>query len=296
MKEVIELISKRIQIVRFCLLLGSLFLCVSSIKAVEWHEKVNYLIYSPRYFGPNAFPIPELLGGSLSNRWEVELRGEYYRMQGDKTKDIFTSLYIPVVKGRVGVNVSWVFQEWYEMSPEVRDERYAVELKSPIVCRGDVIFNFYFQALRSEKWMDIVVSANLKTASGGRLCDARYTDAASYWFDANLGHTLWKRKDVNASIRVQALAGFYCWMTNDVVHRQNDAFCYGAGVLGTYRGLSLDCNYAGFRGYRNNGDKPGVLRIKMSYGIGRNIISYQYKYGVKDFCYNSYSLAYIRCF
>ncbi len=27
--------------------------------------------------------------------------------------------------------------------------------------------------------MDIVVSANLKTASGGRLCDARYTDAAS---------------------------------------------------------------------------------------------------------------------
>ena len=59
--------------------------------------------------------------------------------------------------------------------------------------------------LRSEKWMDIVVSANLKTASGGRLCDARYTDAASYWFDANLGRTLWKRKDVNASIRVQAL-------------------------------------------------------------------------------------------
>ena len=74
----------------------------------------------------------------------------------------------PCVKGRVGVNVSWVFQEWHEMSPEVRDERYAVELKSPIVCRGDVIFNFYFQALRSEKWMDIVVSANLKTASGGR--------------------------------------------------------------------------------------------------------------------------------
>ena len=122
----------------------------------------------------------------------------------------------------------------------MRDERDAVELKSPIVCRGDVIFNFYFQALRSEKWMDIVVSANLKTASGGRLCDARYTDAASYWFDANLGRTLWKRKDVNASIRVQALAGFYCWMTNDVVNRQNDAFCNGAGVLGTYRGVSLD--------------------------------------------------------
>lgn len=225
-----------------------------------------------------------------------ELRGEYHKTRGDQTKDIFTRLYIPVVKGRVGVNVSWVFQEWYEMSPEVRDERYAVELKSPIVCRGDVIFNFYFQALRSEKWMDIVVSANLKTASGGRLCDARYTDAASYWFDANLGRTLWKRKDVNASIRVQALAGFYCWMTNDVVNRQNDAFCYGAGVLGTYRGFSLDCNYAGFRGYRDNGDKPMILRTKLNYELKKNILSFQYKHGMKDHLYDSYSLAYIRCF
>ena len=75
--------------------------------------------------------LSDSVGGSLSSRWEVELRGEYHKTRGDQTKDIFTRLYIPVVKGRVGVNVSWVFQEWYEMSPEVRDERYAVELKSP---------------------------------------------------------------------------------------------------------------------------------------------------------------------
>ena len=135
----------KIQILRFCLVVSCLLAYVSPVKALEWWEKVEYLTYSPRYFGPNAFPIPELVGGSLSSRWEVELRGEYHKTRGDQTKDIFTRLYIPVVKGRVGVNVSWVFQEWYEMSPEVRDERYAVELKSPIVCRGDVIFNFYFQ-------------------------------------------------------------------------------------------------------------------------------------------------------
>ena len=116
------------------------------------------------------------------------------------------------------------------------------------------------------------------------------------WFDANLGRTLWKRKDVNASIRVQALAGFYCWMTNDVVNRQNDAFCYGAGVLGTYRGFSLDCNYAGFRGYRDNGDKPMILRTKLNYELKKNILSFQYKHGMKDHLYDSYSLAYIRCF
>ena len=201
-------------------LVSCLLAYVSPVKALEWWEKVEYLTYSPRYFGPNAFPIPELVGGSLSSRWEVELRGEYHKTRGDQTKDIFTRLYIPVVKGRVGVNVSWVFQEWYEMSPEVRDERYAVELKSPIVCRGDVIFNFYFQALRSEKWMDI----------------------------------------------------------------------------GTYRGFSLDCNYAGFRGYRDNGDKPMILRTKLNYELKKNILSFQYKHGMKDHLYDSYSLAYIRCF
>lgn len=265
-------------------------------QALSWWEKVDYLTYSPRYFGPNAFPIPELVGADLSRRWEVELRGEYHTMTGDQTKDVFLRLYIPVVKGRVGVNVSWVFQEWYEMSPEVRDERYAVEQKPPITCRGDVIFNFYFQALRSEKWMDIVLSANLKTASGGRLCDARYTDAASYWFDANIGRTLWRRADVNASLRVQALAGFYCYMTNDIVHRQNDAISYGAGVRATYRNFSLDCDYAGFRGYQRNGDKPMILRTKLNYEIKKNIISFQYRHGMKDYLYDSYSLGYIRCF
>lgn len=284
------------RVLRFCLLFSCLWVCVSPVRALEWWEKVNYLTYSPRYFGPNAFPIPELVGGSLSSRWEVEVRGEYHKMDGDQAKDIFTRLYIPVVKGRVGVNISWVFQEWYETSPEVRDERYALELESPIICRGDVIFNFYYQVLRSEKWADIVVGANLKTASGGRLCDARYTDAAAYWFDVNIGRTLWKREDVNASFRVQGLAGFYCWMTNDIVNRQNDAFCYGVGLLGTYRGFSLDCNYAGFRGYQNNGDKPMILRTKLNYEIKKNIISFRYKHGMKDNLYDSYSLGYIRCF
>ena len=114
----------KIQILRFCLVVSCLLAYVSPVKALEWWEKVEYLTYSPRYFGPNAFPIPELGGGSLSSRWEVELRGEYHKTRGDQTKDIFTRLYIPVVKGRVGVNVSWVFQEWYEMSPEVRDRQW----------------------------------------------------------------------------------------------------------------------------------------------------------------------------
>ena len=40
----------------------------------------------PRYFGPNAFPIPELVGGSLSSRWEVELRGNIIRREAIRRK------------------------------------------------------------------------------------------------------------------------------------------------------------------------------------------------------------------
>jgi hypothetical protein len=40
--------------------------------------------------------------------------------------------------------------------------------------------------------VDIMLSLNLKTASGGRLVDARFTDAASYWFDTTVGRKIYE--------------------------------------------------------------------------------------------------------
>lgn len=264
------------------------------LSAEGWRDKMEQLIYSPRYFGPNAFPLPELMGGSLPSRWEVELRGEFHTMPGDKTKDVFARLYVPIANGRAGVTISGVIREFYKTSPQVRDERKAAEIKPVVPCYGDVVVNCYYQVLRSEKWMDVIVSANLKTASGGRLCDARYTDAASYWFDCNVGRTFWRND--RASLRAQGLIGFYCWMTNNMVHRQNDALCYGLGLQGTYRNFSLDCDYSGIQGYRDDGDKPMAIRTRLNYEIKKNILSFRYKHGLKDHLYDTYSLAYIRCF
>ena len=42
--------------------------------AESWRDKTELLIYSPRYFGPNAFPIPEMRDGQVSERYEVEVR------------------------------------------------------------------------------------------------------------------------------------------------------------------------------------------------------------------------------
>ncbi len=281
---------------RFLLLLIALFAYILPTQAQEWREKTELLIYSPRYFGPNGFPIPELRSGKVGDRYEVELRGEYHYYPGDKTKDLYARAYLPFFRGRAGVEVSLVIAEKYVLTPETRDERFAVETQSPIPCRGDVILTSFFQLLTSEKWIDAMFTFNLKTASGSRLCDARYTDAASYWIDLTVGKDLIRPTDRNLSLRIQGMAGFYCWMTNDLVHRQNDALSYGAGLSATYRAFSLSTDLSGFYGYKDNGDRPLIWRNKLEYEWKKNILSARYHHGMKDRLYESYSLAYIRCF
>ncbi|MDR2919362.1 MAG: hypothetical protein LBV72_08375 [Tannerella sp.] len=262
----------------------------------SWRDKMKDLIYSPRYFGPNALPIPELRSGRIDTRWEAEVRGEYHHYEGDKTKDLFARLFIPIANGLAGVELYGVITEDYKLTPETRDERHAVETESPIGCHGDFIFSAFYQVLRNEKWCDIMVSANFKTASGNRVCDARYTDAGAYWFDATLGRNLYQNADKTASIRMQMMAGFYCWMTNDLIHRQNDAFHYGIGTSGHYKAVSLSVDYSGFHGYKDNGDSPMALRTKLNVEYKKNILSFRFKHGMKDNLYDSYSIGYIRCF
>lgn len=271
-------------------------LFVLPVHADSWRDNMENLIYSPRYFGPNAFPIPELRSGQVGSRWEVEVRGEHHYFSGDKASNLYARVFIPFVKGRAGLNVSVRMFEKYKMTPETRDERFAVETESPITCHGDAIFSAFYQVLKSEKWFDAVFSFTLKTASGGRLCDARYTDAASYWLDMTLGKDLVKAVDDGFGLRVQAMGGFYCWMTNELVHRQNDAIMFGAGLSGKYRNFSLATDLSGFDGYKSNGDTSLSWRNNLRYEYKKNIISVRYNMGLADNLYDTVSLGYIRCF
>lgn len=285
-------------IFRILLIIILTFFSISKGMAEDdsWRENVKYLIYSPRYFGPNAFPMPTMRDGLVSDRYEVELRGEYHHYIGDQTWDVVGRALLPFFRGKAGIEINWCIKEKYKLTPETKEERHTVDVESPIKYSGDIVIGSFFQILRSEKWVDIVVSANIKTASGGRLCDARFTDAASYWFDVNFGRNLWKSADGKSSIRMQLLAGFYCWTTNSMVHRQNDAFTYGVGITGRYKGFTLSTDLSGFHGYENNGDRPIHWRNNLRYEIKKNIISFRYTHGIKDNLYDSYSLGYIRCF
>ncbi|MDR0575247.1 MAG: hypothetical protein LBG96_14725 [Tannerella sp.] len=261
-----------------------------------WQESMRYLQYSPRYFGPSAFPIPELRSGYIETRWEVELRGEYHECTGDRTKDIYARAFIPIAKGCAGFEVSYILYEYYNTTLEIVEERHAAGRYWKSGAHGDVIVSFFYKLLKSDKWADIMIEATLKTASGNRLADARFTDAASYWFNMNTGRDLYRNADRTSFIRLQGLVGFYCWMTNEIVHRQNDALAYSAGISSGYGNLTFHADMAGFYGYKGNGDRPLQLRTKVNYEYQKNILSFRYKHGIKDYLYDTFSLAYIRCF
>ena len=289
----------KIQYVLLCLalyLFNSSFLWAQEYEDMDWRERMTLLVYTPRYFGPNAFRIHELNSGLLSTRWEIEVRGEYHYYTGDQTKNIFGRLYIPIANGKAGIEISGVAYETYRMDKSTQQARNAIETHPPITCMGDLIISSHYQLMRSDKVCDISVSGTLKTASGNRLCDARYTDAASYWLEMTTGRNLLQTVDQSIALRVQGMIGFYCWMTNDMIHRQNDAILYGYGGSLKLKSLTLAANWSGFHGYLKNGDRPVIFRSKLDFEVKKNILSLRYNHGIRDFLYDTYSVGLIRCF
>jgi hypothetical protein len=269
------------------------FLAVAAVaQENDWRDEMQYLVYTPRYFGANAFPLPELHDGRLSARFSVEARGEYHSFTGDRTKDVFLRAYLPVAQGQAAVEINFVAYEYYNMTAATVAERHAAGGYWPNGAHGDVIFNAYYQLLRS--WLDVTAQATLKTASGNRLVDARYTDAAAYWFDLNAGRRLYASDCF--TVRLNGLAGFYCWMTNDMIHRQNDALVYSAGVSADALNLSFSADIAGLYGYENKGDRPQQLRTKIEYEYRNNALSLRYRHGLNDALYDTFSIGYVRYF
>jgi hypothetical protein len=297
--EIITFASSIIKMKRITLLiilLASLFATQKTMAEDDsWRDNVPLLVYAPRYFGPSAFPMPELRD-SAGRLYEVELRGEYHYYSGDKTRDLFARFLLPFAKNRAGLEITWIINEHYKTDVATRDERHAVDVKSPISYGGDVVFSSYYQLLKSKKWFDAMASVNLKTASGGRLCDARFTDAASYWIDGTVARNLWTSRDERSFVRLKVLGGFYCWMTNKADHRQNDAICFSAGLTGQFRHFTIASNLVGFRGYENDGDRPLIWRNNLKYEWKKNVISFRFNHGMKDFLYDTYSVGLIRQF
>ncbi len=253
---------------------------------------------STAYFAPNAFPVPEMLDGRTSDKWKVEVYGDYFiRTIGrasasdadytDRTSDLSFKITIPLFTPRVNL-VAWgpIF-EAYNSSHEVcqlRRIKYDGDLKG--MCTGDIYLSTDIMVLTQEKaWVDVTLRSALKTASGDRFEYARYYDNAGYFFDLTAGRGFYSASR-RTEFHIAATAGFLCWPTDK--GRQNDAVMYGVLAALNSGPFSLSAEYGGYVGWEGDGDRPMTVKVKTSYtfkGVGFNL---GYQRGLIDWPFHQF--------
>ena len=242
---------------------------------------------APAYFGPNAFPVPDMLDGRVQKQLRVEIAGDgYWGFQGDKTADAFARVFIPLFTDRVNLTVWMPVMEWYEMTPErMATCRVPDSLAHRGSGAGDAYFSTDIQILRDKKWApDIALRAACKSASGGQYELARHYDCPGYFMDLSVGKSWYlgeKQEAKGVELRVAGSAGFLCWQTDN--GRQNDAVMYGLQLLMKSQYVSLRTTYSGYVGWENDGDKPMIIKGRLS-GHAKQFEPYvEYQYGIKDY-------------
>lgn len=277
---------KRLQILVVATLCYSTLSAQTSLEEPNLREKT---LIAPAYFGPNAFPVPEMSDGTTSGSLRVELAGDYYAgYAGDKTADLFARVQIPLFTDRVNLSVWMPVMEWYRYSLERQRE---CRLQDTTVMSGseagDVYITTDIQVLRERKYApSIVVRAALRTASGGGYPKARYYDGPGYWFDATFGKTVNLKNDW--SLHFAAAGGFLCWQTDN--GRQNDAIMYGVQARVRWTYLSATAEWAGYTGWEIAGDRPMILRGTIRGHIKGFEPYISYQWGIRDYPFHQ-----IRC-
>jgi hypothetical protein len=251
----------------------------------------NYLIFSTAYFGPNALPVPPMQQGLIQKKSLLDFSYEYHKGSGDYTHNALADLFIPLFSDRAGLNISMVPVEFFEMDTVTRDLRRSRNFEGNGRAVGDVYIGTHIQLLENHAILpDVLLTINLRTASGSNLSSARYIDTPGYYFDVSAGKNFLFDHPVFTGMRLYGSTGFYVWQTNrDDKYFQNDAYMYGLGVTThLFDKLNLSGVFTGYTGYIDNGDKPMVLRIKArsDFDFRFNFIA-QYQVGLRDYPFNS---------
>lgn len=248
---------------------------------------------APLYFGPNAFPVPDMLTGWTDVYLRAELAGEgYFGKAGDKTGGVFAKLTVPLFTRWAALSVWLPVQEWYKMTPERQAE---CRLQDTAVISGhgtgDVYISTNIQLLsghfscfseNANRWWipGLELRVGLKTASGGEFGNARHFDNPGYWFDMTLGENLTSLESP-VSLAFSGSAGFLCWQTDN--GRQNDAVMYGLQLQMRSEYVSLTASWTGYSGWERYGDRPMVVRATLAGHVEGFEPFVTYQYGIRDY-------------
>ena len=226
---------------------------------------------APAYFGPNAFPVPQMSDGTTSARWKAELYSDHFfgtmsDWRDDYTTSIFARLTIPLFSPRVNLVIGGPVYEFFHSGPSANAFRrlpYAGDINYHTP--GDIYVSTDFQTLvQSRHGIDMTVRAALKSASGDRYVYARYYDSPGYFFDASFGREFLFSDSM--ALRVALRGGFLCWQTDN--GRQNDAVMYGALASFEAGPVVLTSQFGGYGGWEQDGDAPMTVRVDAEWRIG----------------------------
>lgn len=254
-------------------------------------------LVAPGYFGPNAFPVPDMLDGTTSSDLRVELYGDGFlcSMTGNPTDDITLDLFakatIPLFTDRVNLVIWMPVVEWFRSGPAVNVLRRVPDPDRWIsgVDSGDAYVSTDILILDERKrGCGLVLRAALKSASGNSFGTARVYDAPGYFFDVAVGRDIVKSADGKTVFRTALSAGFLCWQTGN--GRQNDAVMYGALASLKTGPFKAEVNYGGYVGWEGKGDRPMTLKTKLSWSIGRCSINAMYQVGFVDWPFHQLRL------
>lgn len=246
---------------------------------------------APAYFGPNAFPVPDMLDGRTSSKLKLELYGDCFlgtttsNVADDITGDIFAKLTIPLFTSKANLTVWMPIFEYYYTSAEVNALRrlpHTGDLQG--LDSGDVYVSADVRILSQERhYIDMAARAVLKTASANKFAEGRCYDAPGYFFDVALGHSF-NLVGGNHYLRLAASGGFLCWQTDN--GRQNDAVMYGAMLAYRLKRFSIDATLGGYIGWERDGDSPMTVKTNLSYHIDNLTLRLGYQVGLNDWPYH----------
>jgi hypothetical protein len=258
-----------------------------------WDGKTHwsqYMILSPAYLGPNALPVPETHKGIIAQGVQLEMSYLQHKGAGDQTSNLYNRLFIPLYSSRAGLQLQIVPVEYFSNDTITRDIRRSRNMEGKGFSVGDLYLGTHIQLIQGHStWPDVLLTLNLKTASGTNLASARHTDTPGYYFDLSAGKDYHIERKYFNRIRPFLSAGFYVWQVNKTYY-QNDAFLYGIGMqLRVTDKLSFTGSLAGYSGYIGNGDKPSVIRTRLEWSPSSTTTFHAgFQKGVRDYLYTTF--------
>ncbi len=246
----------------------------------------------PAYFGPNAFPVPDMLDGRTSSVMRLELYGDCFlgtttnSVVDDVTADLFAKLTIPLFTSKANISIWMPIFEYYSTSAEINALRrlpYADDLQG--FDSGDAYVSADIRILNQERHhCDMTIRAVLKTASANCFAQGRCYDAPGYFFDVAVGRGFALNNGLGGDLRIALSTGFLCWQTDN--GRQNDAVMYGALLSYKYKHFGIDTSLAGYVGWEGVGDRPMTLKTNISYAFGDWSLCLGHQVGFMDWPYH----------